>query len=454
MIVAVIGLLAPIMTGNVLGHVRPGAQRGLIIEGSLLVIAAGFIAAVLSTVLNVAALRLEGRSASLSSPPYGSRLLSLPITFFSRYSTGELGTAALGVNAVQETLSGADHHGGAGPAHRLGEPDPGVLLQLSLALIATGLVAAGAAVCAVAGYREVRWQRQLYDEQRLVVGHLPAPDRHCPSSGSPPPRTARSGCGPPTSPAAAALATRAPPDPEPDHHLQRGLPADVHDRVLRHRGRPAARADLDRRVPVLLHRLQPAAGRRRCSSPASRSPRMNVVPMLERLDPILAAEPEAREQKADPGELSGQIAFSHVVVPLRRGRRRWSSTTSRSRPARRVPRHRRPDRLRQVDDAAAAARLRAAHVGGGALRRPGPRRARRRRGPPSVRRRAAERRAAARATSRTTSSAARSYTVDDAWAAARMAGDRRGDRGHAHGHAHRSCPRDAAPCPAASGSGS
>jgi ABC-type bacteriocin/lantibiotic exporter with double-glycine peptidase domain len=39
---------------------------------------------------------------------------------------------------------------------------------------------------------------------------------------------------------------------------------------------------------------------------------MNVVPMLERLDPILAAEQESPEQKADPGELSGQIAFSHV----------------------------------------------------------------------------------------------------------------------------------------------
>jgi ABC-type bacteriocin/lantibiotic exporter with double-glycine peptidase domain len=39
---------------------------------------------------------------------------------------------------------------------------------------------------------------------------------------------------------------------------------------------------------------------------------MNIVPMLERLDPILAAEPESPEQKADPGELSGQINFSHV----------------------------------------------------------------------------------------------------------------------------------------------
>jgi ABC-type bacteriocin/lantibiotic exporter with double-glycine peptidase domain len=39
---------------------------------------------------------------------------------------------------------------------------------------------------------------------------------------------------------------------------------------------------------------------------------MSVVPMLEKLNPILAADPEEHAGKADPGELSGKIAFSRV----------------------------------------------------------------------------------------------------------------------------------------------
>ena len=39
---------------------------------------------------------------------------------------------------------------------------------------------------------------------------------------------------------------------------------------------------------------------------------MSVVPMLEKLAPVLAAEPEERGGRADPGDLSGRISFSRV----------------------------------------------------------------------------------------------------------------------------------------------
>jgi ABC-type bacteriocin/lantibiotic exporter with double-glycine peptidase domain len=39
---------------------------------------------------------------------------------------------------------------------------------------------------------------------------------------------------------------------------------------------------------------------------------LGVFPMLERLKPILEAEPETSAGTADPGDLSGQITFSHV----------------------------------------------------------------------------------------------------------------------------------------------
>jgi ABC-type bacteriocin/lantibiotic exporter with double-glycine peptidase domain len=39
---------------------------------------------------------------------------------------------------------------------------------------------------------------------------------------------------------------------------------------------------------------------------------MGIVPMLERIRPILTTEPEASEYKADPGDLSGRVTLSRV----------------------------------------------------------------------------------------------------------------------------------------------
>ncbi|MFE6489952.1 ATP-binding cassette domain-containing protein, partial [Streptomyces sp. NPDC057757] len=40
---------------------------------------------------------------------------------------------------------------------------------------------------------------------------------------------------------------------------------------------------------------------------------MGVVPMLERLRPILEEKPEVDDSKADPGDLSGRLGLSHVT---------------------------------------------------------------------------------------------------------------------------------------------
>src|SRR5262249_33157553 len=37
-----------------------------------------------------------------------------------------------------------------------------------------------------------------------------------------------------------------------------------------------------------------------------------VVPMLERLSPLLAVTPEAQLDRADPGDLSGQVSFNRI----------------------------------------------------------------------------------------------------------------------------------------------
>jgi NHLM bacteriocin system ABC transporter ATP-binding protein len=311
MIVAVIGLLAPIMTGKVLGQFVPEAQHGLIIEGSVLVIAGALVAAAISTVLNLAALRLEGRSVSLVQSALWSRLLSLPTSFFSRYSTGELGMSALGVNAVQETLSGLATTAALG----LLTGSVNLLLvffyDLRLALIAVGLLLACAGVCAVLGYREVHWQRRLYDEQRLLSSQefqilsgltklriAAAEDRAFVKWSA-------------TFTSARGLATRARRVQNLLNTFNAVFPltcsiaffgivaGPLHGQIS-----VAAFLSFNAAFILLLTATLQFTGVAITT--------LNVVPMLERIEPILKAEPEAASGGADPGDLSGQITLSHV----------------------------------------------------------------------------------------------------------------------------------------------
>jgi NHLM bacteriocin system ABC transporter ATP-binding protein len=310
-IVALIGLLAPIMTGRVLGDFVLRAQRGLIVEGSLIVIGGALVAAAVSVVQNVAALRLEGRSVSLVQSAIWSRLLSLPTSFFSRYSTGELAVSALGVNAVQEAVSGVATTAALGLLTGSVNLILVFFYDLRLALIAVGLVVVCAAVCAMAGYREVRWQRRLYDQQRLlssrvfqILTGLPklriaaAEDRAFVQWSAP--FTRGRGIAVRARRVQNLLTTFNAAFPLLCSIVIFGIVAGpLHGKIS-----IAAFLSFNAALILLIAATLQFTGVAITT--------LNVVPMLERISPILQEEPEAAGGAADPGDLSGQIALSHV----------------------------------------------------------------------------------------------------------------------------------------------
>ena len=119
-------------------------------------------------VQNIAVLRIDSRSSAKMQVGVWTRLLSLPASFFSRYSTGELGTTVLGVSAAQEKFSGIMTTATLGLLAGLANLVLVYFYDVQLALLATGLVIAGTVFGLAAGWLEVRWQRQLYyHEQRM-----------------------------------------------------------------------------------------------------------------------------------------------------------------------------------------------------------------------------------------------------------------------------------------------
>ncbi|WP_411110504.1 NHLP bacteriocin export ABC transporter permease/ATPase subunit [Streptomyces sp. c-19] len=161
LVAVVLGALVPVATGKVLGTYVPAAETGLIVQTGVAVIATSIVSAAFMLLQNTAILRMEGRIEATLQPAVWDRLLRLPTTFFAGRSTGELAGAAMGVSAIRRVLSGI------GPvvvqAGTVGTVNLVLLLVYSvpLALVALALLLATAAVFLGLGLWQLRYQRQL-----------------------------------------------------------------------------------------------------------------------------------------------------------------------------------------------------------------------------------------------------------------------------------------------------
>lgn len=156
-----LGALVPIATGRVLGEYVPNARTDLIVQVSVAVLLAGLVTAAFMLLQNLTILRMEGRIESALQPAVWDRLLRLPTAFFAGRSTGELASAAMGVSAVRQVLSGL------GPvvvqACTIGVMNVVLLFSYSvpLALVALAMLAVVGAVFLGMGLWQLRWQRRL-----------------------------------------------------------------------------------------------------------------------------------------------------------------------------------------------------------------------------------------------------------------------------------------------------
>ncbi|WP_330461312.1 NHLP bacteriocin export ABC transporter permease/ATPase subunit [Streptomyces sp. NBC_00820] len=161
LVTVAIGALVPIATGKVLGEYVPKAQTGLIVQVCLAVMISGVVSAAFTLLENLTILRLEGRIEAALQPAVWDRLLRLPTRFFTKRSTGELASAAMGISSIRRLLAGV------GPvvaqSATVGAMNVGLLFWYSapMAFAAIGMLVVIAAVFLGLGLWQVRWQRRL-----------------------------------------------------------------------------------------------------------------------------------------------------------------------------------------------------------------------------------------------------------------------------------------------------
>jgi NHLM bacteriocin system ABC transporter ATP-binding protein len=308
------GLLAlflPILTGHVFGNVIPGAERGQLLQITLALIVSAAAGAVFQVTRSVAVLRLGGKADGALQAAVWDRLLSLPVSFFRRFTVGDLANRSLGINAIREMLTGNVLT--VALAAVFSVLSFGLLFYYSwrLALLATALVLVLMAVTAGLVYLQLRHQRALLELEGKIasllfglingIGKIRVAGAEARAFARWAERFAEQ--------RRRAFAAQRAANAQTSFNAVYGVLTSLAIFAI-------VGLSSEETMPLGEFLAFNAAFGQFLGASLSLvsvfSTILVLVPLYERLEPILTAVPEVDESKADPGELSGEIEFSHV----------------------------------------------------------------------------------------------------------------------------------------------
>ena len=101
----ILGLVVPIATGFVFSEVIPSASRGQLLQLFIGLVVAVSAAAAFELTRGFTVLRIEAKGGTSIQAAVFDRLLKLPAGFFRRFTTGDLVTRIVGISQAQSLLS-------------------------------------------------------------------------------------------------------------------------------------------------------------------------------------------------------------------------------------------------------------------------------------------------------------------------------------------------------------
>lgn len=170
LLVALLGLIPPVVMGRLFDTVIPQAQTALLIQVGIGLILIALATGVLRIARGFALLRLQTRLDADVQSAVWMRLLTLPIPFFRKYTSGDLGSRAMGVSIIRRVLSG---YVITAIFTALFSVTNLVLLfvySFKLALVALGLILVPLVITVIASHFYLRYERQTAQVQGKVAG--------------------------------------------------------------------------------------------------------------------------------------------------------------------------------------------------------------------------------------------------------------------------------------------
>lgn len=102
-----LGMLVPYLTGLLFSTIIPAANQSMLVQVAAMLLVAALVTAVFRVVRGIAMARVLGRLEASTEAALWDRLLALPAAFFRKYTAGELATRANSINQVRGLLTAA-----------------------------------------------------------------------------------------------------------------------------------------------------------------------------------------------------------------------------------------------------------------------------------------------------------------------------------------------------------
>jgi NHLM bacteriocin system ABC transporter ATP-binding protein len=310
---AILGLVMPLATGMLFETIIPGADRGQLMQMTLVLLAVAFAGALFTAVRGVAIVRIESRTAGAVQAAVWDRLIALPLPFFRDYSAGELATRAMGVEEIRRVMTGAVVTGLLAGVFSLANLALLFWYDPVLGAVGAGLIVVSLVVSISVGVLQLHGQRGILELRSRISGMM---------------LQFLTGI---------AKLKLAGAEPQAFSLWARAF-GEQRDRQFHNRALGVRLAVFNAAYPVLCSILLfTLAGGRLGSASALGTGEflgfvaafglclgavlststavlqaLSAVPLYEQVKPILRTSPEVRPGKDDPGELSGAIELQHV----------------------------------------------------------------------------------------------------------------------------------------------
>jgi NHLM bacteriocin system ABC transporter ATP-binding protein len=169
---SILGLLVPIATGMIFDYVVPAANISLLNQLILALTVSVVAVTLFDTTEKIASMRLELKMNASLQAALWDRLLRLPVSFFRRYSVGDLADRADGIDEIQQTITSNVITTAIGSVFSVFTLLLMIYYHAGLALVAVALTLVFAAVSVFTSLAQLKYQRDMYATRGRLSGFL------------------------------------------------------------------------------------------------------------------------------------------------------------------------------------------------------------------------------------------------------------------------------------------
>lgn len=166
-----LGMFTPQATAMLIDNAIPDADRGLLLQVGLGLLAVALGTAAFRIAQGLAILRVETVSDAATQAAVWDRLLNLPVSFFRQYTTGDLQSRVTSISQIRRQLSGTTVINLVSALFALLNLGLLFYYNVKLALVAIAVALVAIAVTTLSGVMLIRKIRLLLELQGTIFGH-------------------------------------------------------------------------------------------------------------------------------------------------------------------------------------------------------------------------------------------------------------------------------------------